>query len=129
MHVSRSRDYQEWIWNVGLAHDETVTVPIGSQSGTQTVGKVISMPFVRFGFWAHRNATIQFELSMDNTNWVVVSALAVVGGVWADAYTMGAPYDVTGYWMASWALLRIKLVETSGQDHTYTRFQAIAYTN
>lgn len=129
MHIAKVRDYQEWISNVPLEASQTITVPIASESGTQTIGNVISMPFLRFGCFFHRNANLIFEVSMDNVNWVVVSTLAIPGATWMDAYQMGAPWHATGYWMIPWALLRIGIIDTSAINHSYTRFQAIAYTN
>jgi hypothetical protein len=129
MHVSRARDFQEWTWSVPLTGSQNVLVPVASESGSQTVANVVSMPFLRFGAYFHRNTNLIFEVSMNNTNWIVISTLAVVGGTWADAYSMGAPWHSTGYWMIPWALFRIRLVDTSLLDHTYSRFQAIAYTN
>lgn len=129
MHIAKSRDFQEWIWTVGLTSGQNVLVPIGSESGTQTVGNVVSMPFLRFGFYAHKSCDIFFEVSNDNINWHVPVTLNCLATTWYDCYNLVAPRNATGYWMIPWALLKIRLVDTSASTHTYTRFEAIAYTN
>lgn len=125
----RQRQIVEWITDVPLVNGETRVVEIGNVASGEPILNDAGYIFITWSYKSSHASTIEIQGAHEPTFAAAdVIYTDPVGGVaLATPYDLVAPIGDSGYVPLLKPFIRIRLVNTAGVDHTYTRFYAKAW--
>jgi len=128
MHL-RQKIMTEWVTSIALDVGETRVVEVGNVLSGVLFLSLRSHQFLTFSLISELACSVEIQGDFTPTFATVDTpyTIAVPANTFWTPYNMAAPWNQTGYLVLVKPITRVRLVNTAGPAHSFTRFYAKAW--